>query len=578
VHGRALVLAAAALAAVVAGLGARSIVTAPPAVAYPGAPWFEPSKPYTANFPDPTVLVDGGRYYAYATTTGGSYLPVMTSTDLVTWTARPAYPSPNGYNGDAFYNDALVQPAQWSLDFGGPLGRDVRAPGVARVGDRYVAFSAVGVSATRSCITVATSSSPLGPFVDTTTGPLVCDADPNGSNDPQPYVDADGTPYLLWKSEGVPGFQPTKIWIRRLDAAGTGFAPGSPPVMLLATSQTWEGNVIENPSLVQWRGRYHLFYSGNEWQSASYAVGVATCESVLGPCDASAQNPILASRGDRLGPGGASAFVDLQGQLRIIHHWWNAPYTSYPAYPQCLSGGPEGCTTQGQRRSAVEPVYTVGTGFRVGGSPPSPGGPGPGYWMLGAEGAVYPFGDAGDFGAATAEMAPRRAFGITAVDLEPTPSERGYWIVDSVGAVYAFGDAAYAGGADPGALAPGERVTSLSATASGGGYWLFTTRGRVLTFGDAASHGDLLAVALNGPVLDSIPTPGGGGYYMVASDGGIFAFGDARFHGSMGGQRLNAPVQSLVPDSDGTGYWLVASDGGIFAFEAPSGARWAAPR
>jgi ribosomal protein L24E len=76
-------------------------------------------------------------------------------------------------------------------------------------------------------------------------------------------------------------------------------------------------------------------------------------------------------------------------------------------------------------------------------------------------------------------------------------------------------------------------------------------------------------VALNGPVLDSIPTPTGRGYYMVASDGGIFAFGDARFAGSMGGRKLNAPVESLVPDADGAGYWLVASDGGIFAFDAP---------
>jgi ribosomal protein L24E len=73
---------------------------------------------------------------------------------------------------------------------------------------------------------------------------------------------------------------------------------------------------------------------------------------------------------------------------------------------------------------------------------------------------------------------------------------------------------------------------------------------------------------LNGPVLDSIPTPTGLGYYMVGSDGGIFAFGDAKFYGSMGDKKLNAPVQSLVPDSDGVGYWLVASDGGIFAFQS----------
>ena len=192
--------------------------------------------------------------------------------------------------------------------------------------------------------------------------------------------------------------------------------------------------------------------------------------------------------------------------------------------------------------------------------------PGPvrsGYWMLGSDGRVYAFGDAAHRGDATAHLP-----GSGAVDLEPTPSHDGYWIVDAAGRVHAYGDAGHHGSADAGRLAAGERVTSLSTTRTGRGYWLFTDRGRVLPFGDAAFLGDMSAVRLNGPVLDSIPTPSGNGYYMVAADGGIFSFGDAAFHGSMGGMRLNAPVQSLVPDPDGTGYWLVASDGGVFAFEA----------
>ena len=188
-----------------------------------------------------------------------------------------------------------------------------------------------------------------------------------------------------------------------------------------------------------------------------------------------------------------------------------------------------------------------------------------GYWMVGAGGVVYAFGDARWLGNAAVPA------GVDAVDLEPTPSGNGYWVVDARGAVYGFGDAGPFGGLGRGGagLAAGETVTSLSATPTGRGYWIFTTRGRAVPFGDAGWFGDMGKVALNGPVLDSIPTPTGRGYYMVASDGGIFAFGDAHFHGSMGGRRLNAPVQSLVPGRDGAGYWLVAADGGIFAFNAP---------
>ena len=193
-------------------------------------------------------------------------------------------------------------------------------------------------------------------------------------------------------------------------------------------------------------------------------------------------------------------------------------------------------------------------------TPPAPPAPKTGYWMVERSGVVHPFGDAHWMGNAPVGAG-------AAVDIEPMPAGGGYWVVDESGRVFPFGAAQWRGNA--GALAAGERVTSMSATPSGGGYWLFTTRGRVLTFGNAPHLGDMSHVALNGPVLDSVPTPSGQGYYMVASDGGVFGFGDARFAGSMGGKPLNAPVQSLVPDPDGSGYWLVASDGGIFAFGAP---------
>jgi type VII secretion-associated serine protease mycosin len=197
-------------------------------------------------------------------------------------------------------------------------------------------------------------------------------------------------------------------------------------------------------------------------------------------------------------------------------------------------------------------------------SPPRPTAARSGYWMVGTDGRVYPFGDAEHYGD------PSGALGTTeAVDVEPTPSFHGYWVVDDHGHVFAYGDASWLGNVNPAQLVAGEQVTSLSATRSGAGYWAFTTKGRVVPFGDAQFYGQASAMRLNGAVLDSIVTPSGRGYYMVASDGGIFAYGDARFYGSLGDRRLNAPVQSLVPDADGIGYWLVASDGGVFAFEAP---------
>ncbi|MGH9040407.1 MAG: phytase [Acidimicrobiia bacterium] len=228
-----------------------------------------------------------------------------------------------------------------------------------------------------------------------------------------------------------------------------------------------------------------------------------------------------------------------------------------------LADGPAPTTTTtGPTTTTTVP----GTGPQI--DPPGTNVPDPlptrsGYWMLGAAGKVFPFGDAGAHGDATL------ARGARAVDLEPTPTGKGYWVIDDRGSIFAKGDAVYHGAPPASGLRAGETVTSLSATRTGGGYRVFTSLGRVFVFGDATDLGDLDGIKLNGAVLDSITTPSGRGYYMVAADGGIFSFGDAAFYGSMGGVRLNQPVQSLVPDPDGVGYWLVASDGGVFSFETP---------
>jgi hypothetical protein len=233
---------------------------------------------------------------------------------------------------------------------------------------------------------------------------------------------------------------------------------------------------------------------------------------------------------------------------------------------------PTTTTTRPGGGSGGDPLGGAGSGGDRTGTVPTTSGRS-GYWLLGADGAVFSFGDAAPHGDASAALAAVNATepgaSVRAIDIEPTPSGQGYWVLDSRGRVRPFGDASHLGDVVLSRLAAGEEPASLSSTPNGAGYWIFTNRGHALPFGDAAFLGDVSGTPLNGPVLDSIATPSGKGYYMVASDGGIFAFGDARFAGSMGGQRLNAPVRSLVPDSDGDGYWLVASDGGVFAFEAP---------
>jgi beta-xylosidase len=264
------------------------------------------------------VLRVAGTYFAYSTNGGGSLLPALSSTDLTTWTRLP---------------DALPKVASWGATLGpGRLDHELWAPSVFPWQGTYVAFYALRSHATprRTCIAVATSAAPQGPYVDRTSAPVVCDSDPLGSIDPQPYVDpASGLPYLTWKSEGQRGVAPTRLWAQRLDASGTRLLTGAPRRLLLQTAAAWEGSIIENPSMVRYGGQWWLFYSANAWESPHYAVGYASCSGPLGPCRRASTGPLLKSTTSRLGPGGASAFFDAGGRLRLAYHYWPATATTY---------------------------------------------------------------------------------------------------------------------------------------------------------------------------------------------------------------------------------------------------------
>ena len=51
-------------------------------------------------------------------------------------------------------------------------------------------------------------------------------------------------------------------------------------------------------------GGYDLFYSANNWDSADYAIGVARCSGVLGPCSKPLAGPCSPPNRTSSVPGG----------------------------------------------------------------------------------------------------------------------------------------------------------------------------------------------------------------------------------------------------------------------------------
>ena len=120
------------------------------------------------------------------------------------------------------------------------------------------------------------------------------------------------------------------------------------------------------------------------------------------------------------------------------------------------------------------------------------------------------------------------------VGVVPTTDGGGYWVVGADGGVFAFGDAKFLGSL-PGVEVHVSDIVGIVPTPNGGGYWMVGADGGVFAFGDARYLGSLPAI---GVPLDDIvgiqSTPTGLGYWMVGADGGVFAFGDAPFLGRAG--------------------------------------------
>jgi len=261
-----------------------------------------PAASAIGDFPDPFVLVDGASYYAYATNANERHVQLLQSTDLRTWRAQP---------------DAMPTLASWVR----PQVPHVWAPEVIKLGERYVLYyTAHDQASDKQCIGAAVASSPAGPFVDTASKPLVCQTELGGTIDASPFLDG-GRLYLYFKSDGNCCKLPTHLFVQELRPDGLGVV--GQPTRLLTNGRTWEGKVIEAPTMVARDGKYILMYSANDFGDGSYAAGYASCAGPVGPCEPVGDAPFLkTSREMKLFGPGHQAVFKVGAQEYIAYHAW----------------------------------------------------------------------------------------------------------------------------------------------------------------------------------------------------------------------------------------------------------------
>ena len=284
--------------------------TLAPSPTAPVVDWENPV--YPADFPDPFVLRVDDSYYAYATNARGRNIQVIRSLDLRQWEQV-------GERGDA-----LPELPDWAGEMMGLTW----APSVIALEGQYVLYYvARDLVSERQCISFALGETPQGPFVDPNPAPLICPQSLGGAIDPEPFVDQDGSLYLLYKNDGNCCGLSVRIYSQRLSPDGLELV--GDPLPLISYDQAWEQPLIENPSMVVYQGQYYLIYSANWYEGRDYAVGYAVCEGPNGPCYKPLERPILSSAGSVAGPGGASFFRDTQDDLWIAYHAWTEPVVGY---------------------------------------------------------------------------------------------------------------------------------------------------------------------------------------------------------------------------------------------------------
>lgn len=241
------------------------------------------------NGADPFVLLHDGVYYLYATNAPETGFVVYTSQDLTNWKNR-GYALKEDDGATVFGNDWFWAPEVFEYD-----------------GRFFMIYAA------NERLAIASADTPLGPFTQSTVGPLTLRASEsaytarpsgqagylsNGEIDGHFFEDTNGSLYLYFVRYG--DNYGNAIYGSSISYANGEFTVDRSTItrLISANSSGWEKSslyvtVTEGPEMLKHNGKYYLSYSANGYTDQNYAVGYATSSSPLGTFTKYSGNPIL---------------------------------------------------------------------------------------------------------------------------------------------------------------------------------------------------------------------------------------------------------------------------------------------
>jgi len=250
------------------------------------------------DYPDPGVIFYNGLYYAVTTTNNDKpeKYPIHTSKDLQTWT----------FIGHVFNSSNFPQ---WTKG----VDAEFWAPEIHLINGKFnMYFTSRDKKTDLVGLGLAVSDSITGPYIPqpeaflVVGGTWVLDCT---------VINNDGKLMLAW-------VESLKIRVRNLTDDGLAFKDNI-TVPIFGPEGGWEGETTEGPWYI-FRNNYHyMFYSGNNFCSDGYALGVARSSiSAAGPYE-KLPYPLLVSDAEFKGPGHGSIVRDVDGKGYVfVHHAW----------------------------------------------------------------------------------------------------------------------------------------------------------------------------------------------------------------------------------------------------------------
>ncbi len=126
----------------------------------------------------------------------------------------------------------------------------------------------------------------------------------------------------------------TPVYAQRVSEDGRSLV--GEPTLVLENDQLWEAHLIEGSWIWREAGRSYFFYSGNDFATPQYGIGVAVADHPLGPYR-KAGAPLLRSSRRWIAPGHPSVALAPDGRPHLFLHAYPPGEIGYKAFRALLS-------------------------------------------------------------------------------------------------------------------------------------------------------------------------------------------------------------------------------------------------